>query len=131
MADVGTNKVSFDYEGDTNFLPQSIKWDVLSVAGAATILGSAERSAPTTAAVHVRMSGSPMAAPGGTVFATVTGTAIKSATVPLTNGQAELTIANVPAGAKTVTISYSGDAHYKPGTQGLRISEGRQRSVNH
>jgi hypothetical protein len=90
-------------------------------------------AAAGTFALTVRASGSPAAAPGGTL--SVYEGASKVATVSLTAsgsgvsiGQATLTGLST---APTLTVNYSGDAFYVAGSQQFRAASSRHHLVKH
>ena len=134
LPDFGTNAIRFDYPGDANFLPMSIASTVRVDTGRATILGGAERIG-TSARVHVRVTGSPSAAPTGTITVSEPGV-IAAKTITLTAGaagesQADINLSNISAGPHTLLFAYSGDARYGPSAQSTRMIDARVRSVKH
>ncbi|HSY51697.1 MAG TPA: ELWxxDGT repeat protein [Thermoanaerobaculia bacterium] len=129
---LGLNSVRMDYAGDANFLPMTKTWDLSVFTGNASILAGAARTG-TAATVHVRVTGSPAAAPTGTITISEPGV-IPAQSIQLTaadsgSSQADFTLTNVSSGQHTLTVAYSGDAHYKAGTQSVRINDARVRSV--
>jgi ELWxxDGT repeat protein len=131
---LGDNAVRIDYSGDANFLPSSKTLNLPVTIGRATILGGAERIR-TTAKVHVRVTGSPVAAPTGTVTISEAGL-IPATVVALTagapgEGQADIDLPNISAGPHTLVFTYSGDTRYGPSVQSARMIEARVRSVKH
>jgi ELWxxDGT repeat protein len=131
---LGDNAVRIDYSGDVNFLPSSKILNLPVTIGRATILGGAERIR-STAKVHVRVTGSPVAAPTGTVTISEAGV-IPATVVALTTGaagegQADIDVPNISAGPHTLLFTYSGDTHYGPSVQSARMIEARVRSVKH
>jgi ELWxxDGT repeat protein len=134
LPDVGDNLVRFDYSGDANFLPMSLTQTVTETTGHATILGGAERIG-TAARVHVRVTGSPAAAPTGTVTVSEPGV-ITAKTVTLSAGapgeaQADINLTNVSAAPHTFVIMYSGDSRYSSSIQNVRVTDARLRAVKH
>jgi hypothetical protein len=90
-------------------------------------------AAPGTFALTVRASGSPAAAPGGTL--SVYNGASKLATIPLVASAdgvslAQTTLANLAA-VPTLTVNYSGDVYYSAGSQQFRASASRHHLVKH
>jgi ELWxxDGT repeat protein len=137
VSDIGSNAITVDYGGDENFLPETATatWDFVSTRGAVTITGSAERNG-TTAKIRIRMTGSPLAAPTGTlsvgepgVIPTTQGVLTPTTTAGV--AQADITFTNVPPGPHTLIITYAGDPHYLPSTQNMRITDERRRSIRH
>jgi ELWxxDGT repeat protein len=131
---IGANSVRMDYAGDANFLPMTQTWSINVETGFASIIAGAARSG-TTATVHVRVAGSPQAAPTGSITISEPGV-IPARDVVLTAAepgvsQADFSLTNVSSGQHTLLIAYSGDARYNPGTQGVRVTEARERSVRH
>lgn len=134
LPDLGANAIRIDYSGDANFLPMSTNSTVTTTMGRATILGGAERIG-SSARVHVRVTGSPSAAPTGTITISEPGV-IAPVVVALTagaagEGQADVSLPNVSAASHTLVLTYSGDAHYGPSTQNARMTDARSRSVRH
>jgi hypothetical protein len=89
----------------------------------------------TTASIHVRVAGSPSAAPTGTIILSEGGKAIGApASLASTSSgiaEADIKLSNVAAGPHTFTLAYSGDAHYAAGSQSVRIVEAHERAVRH
>lgn len=123
-----------NYSGDANFLPESISKSVFVGKGRATMSGGLERTpANGTYTLTVRTTGSPLAAPTGTLSVLNGGVAVATVTlVPSAGGisMAHATIANLPA-SPTLTINYPGDALYQPGSQQVRFVEMRRHSAGH
>jgi ELWxxDGT repeat protein len=131
LPEIGSNPITVSYPGDANFLPMTVTTTVTSSRGTATLLGGAERNS-TNARIHVRLAGSPMAAPTGTVTLTEAGTTTSAQiSISATGGiaQGEITLSNISAGAHTFVLAYSGDARYFPSSQSVRLAEARGRSV--
>jgi len=129
---LGVNTIRFDYLGDANFLPMTITSNITATIGQATILGGAERNG-TTAKVRFRVTGSPEGTPTGTLRISEAGV-IAPIDIPLSTStpgtaQAEITLTNVSSAPHTLVITYSGDGHYSPSTQNIRITEGHNRAV--
>ncbi len=134
LPDLGANAIRVDYSGDANFLPMSLTSSVTTTTGRATILGGAERTG-SSARVHLRVTGSPSAAPTGTITIAEPGV-IPPVVVTLTagapgEGQADVILSNVSAAPHTLVLTYSGDAHYAPSTQNARMTDPRTRAVKH
>jgi ELWxxDGT repeat protein len=125
LPDIGTSTVTVDYAGDANFLPMTIPSSLFATRGSVTISASANRSG-TTATIHLRVTGSPMAAPTGTISVSEPGV-IPSTQANLTAatgaGQADITLTNVSSGQHTFVANYSGDTRYNAGTQNVRLLE--------
>ncbi|HSP13596.1 MAG TPA: Ig-like domain repeat protein [Thermoanaerobaculia bacterium] len=131
VPDVGKHTIAAEYGGDQNFLPSTQTFNVTTTQGSVTLSTSAVRH-EGTAAVHVRVTGSPASNPTGTI--TVSEPGVISATQPLTplsNGvsQADFMLNNVSSGPHTLVILYSGDTHYYPTTQNAPLMDGRRRAV--
>jgi ELWxxDGT repeat protein len=127
LPDLGTYTLNLNYAGDANFLPMTAHTNVTVVRGNATILAFPERTA-TTATLHVRLSGSPAAAPSGTITITEN-PALQPVQATLDAGAADVTLTNVSAGVHTYRITYSGDTHYQPSTQTVRMGVERRRAA--
>jgi len=129
---LGVNAIRFDYLGDANFLPMTQTSNITATIGHATILGGAERNG-TTAKIHLRVTGSPEGTPTGTLRISEAGV-IAPIDIPLTaatpgTAQADIALSNVSAAPHTLVVTYSGDGHYSPSTQNVRITEGHNRAV--
>jgi ELWxxDGT repeat protein len=122
---VGATAGTVDYTGDANFLPMSTPWTLIAPRGYVTIASRADRSG-ATATIHLRLTGSPAAAPSGTVSVSEPGV-IPATQATLTAvagvGQADVTLTNVTPGQHTFVVNYSGDARYNGGTQNVRLLE--------
>jgi ELWxxDGT repeat protein len=131
---LGTTPITLSYAGDANFRPETTTSNIVVLIGNVTLLAGAERFG-TTARVHVKATGSPLAGPSGTV------TISEAGIVPLTPitlvdtgsgiAQGDVTLTNIAAGPHTFVISYSGDAHYNAATQNVRIVEPRTHAIRH
>jgi ELWxxDGT repeat protein len=133
LLDVGKHAITVEYGGDANFLPSTKSLNVATQQDSATISASAVRNG-SSAMVSVRVSGSSVSAPTGTI--TVQEPGIVSSTQPLVSfsggeSRADFTINNVASGPHTYVILYSGDAHYYPTTRNAPLSDGRRRAVKH
>jgi hypothetical protein len=131
---LGVNAIRFDYLGDANFLPMTQTSNITATIGQATILGGAERNG-TSAKIHLRVTGSPEGTPTGTLRISEAGV-IAPIDIPLTTAtpgtaQADITLTNVSSAPHTLVVTYSGDGHYIPSTQNVRITEGRNHAVRH
>lgn len=133
LSDVGLHTIKVDYAGDDNFMPSSKTFSINAIRGEAALEGIYERNG-TTVTLRVRVTGSPAAAPTGTIG--VSEPAInksqQATLAPTTAGVAEATIilTDVTAGAHTLVLTYSGDDRYNSATQQMRILE-RRRAVRH
>jgi ELWxxDGT repeat protein len=133
---LGQNNYSIIFSGDANFLPETVNDSVYVYQGTAVLTGSLDAvpgAAPGTFALTVRASGSPAAAPGGTL--SVYDGATKLATIPLVASAdgvslAQTTLANL-ATAPTLTVNYSGDVYYTAGSQQFRAATSRHHLVKH
>jgi hypothetical protein len=133
-ADIGTNAIEVAYAGDANFLPMTTAWNVEVTRGFVTVTGSADRNGEDLT-VNVVVTGSPMAAPSGTITVEEAGViaAIDASLAETAPGvaQASITLPNAALGPHTFLIRYSGDVRYEPATQNLRITGTRRRTVRH
>ncbi len=133
LTNVGPNSISVNYAGDANFLPITTTSTVTAGLGLVTISASQQRNG-TTATVHVTVTGGPLAVPTGSVSIAELG-AIPLQQAPLSAAggvaQADFTVTNLSSGAHTVSITYSGDAHYRNAAQSVRIPEPRRRAAGH
>jgi hypothetical protein len=124
-------RIQVSYEGDANFAPQTIDTTIIVTLGIPTIKGELDRTpAPGTYTLTARVEGSPAAPPAGTVTVLNGSTTLAVMTLlPGTNGRssAQTTLTNLPPAA-TLTLRYSGDANYVPGTQQVRITEQKRRT---
>jgi len=132
--EVGSNPITIAYGGDTNFLPMTLNLNVISNTGFVTMMAGAAR-AGTTATVHIRVTGSPSAAPTGTITVSEPGvipaTPASLSTTSPGVAEAEVKLINLSAGQHTLTLAYSGDTRYEKGSQSLRMVEARVRGVKH
>jgi len=133
--DVGPTPVTISYPGDANFLPITMNLNVNVALGFVSVLAGSARSG-TAATIHVRLTGSPVAAPTGTISISGAGLTSPTPGVALITtspgvAEADVKLANVPAGPQVFTIRYSGDAHYNPDTESLRMNEAHTRAVRH
>lgn len=134
LPQIGTSPITVNYSGDANFLPVTVSTNLTATIGVTTIIAGAERLG-STAIVHARLTGSPVAAPTGTITISEPGL-LSPKVVQLTDSgsgiaQAEVTLPNVSAGPHTFVITYSGDAHYSAASQNARLVEARLRPVKH
>ncbi len=123
------------YSGDANFLPDSLSTSVFVNSGQVVMTGGLERVPGTsgTYTLTVHTTGSPVAAPTGTLSVRNGGTEVAKLTlVPSSGGisSAHATISNLPA-SPTLTINYPGDVNYQAGSQQVRLVETRRRSAGH
>lgn len=132
---LGANAITATYSGDANFLPSATPFTITTTTGSATILPAGVRVG-NAATVTVAVTGSPAGAPTGTVTIAENGViAARQATLAPSStpgiSQATITLANLPAGQHTLTVSYSGDAKYRSGTQSYRLTDARPRAARH
>ena len=134
LPDLGTYQVTLSYGGDANFLPTVSTEDVIILRGSATVTATAVRNG-ANATIYVRLTGSPMAAPGGTITIREPGVIapVQATLGPYRPGisQAEITLSSVTPGVHTLIVEYSGDTRYYATTQNVRILDGRTRGVRH
>jgi hypothetical protein len=131
---VGSQPVKIEYLGDANFLPMTIDTSIFTTKGSVSITSSADRDA-TSATLHLRVSGSPMADPTGTVTIfennlfpkppiTLTPTGGGTAT-------ADVTLTNLTPGIHTYQVGYSGDPHYNAQSQNVRLLDEHRHAAGH
>ncbi len=132
---VGTMNYTINYAGDANFLPQSSSGSVFVRAGQVTLNATlvAVPGAAGTFTLDVDATGSPVAAPTGTI-AVLNGTT-EIARVQLaaagTRSVATTTLTNLPA-TPALTVLYLGDTNYVAGSQQqVRVVIPRSRAVRH
>jgi ELWxxDGT repeat protein len=135
MPALGSFPYVISYSGDATFLPQSVTGIVFVAPGLATMTGGVERIAGTAGSftLTVRATGSPVAAPTGTLSVRNGATEIANVTlVPSSDGtsSARATLSNLPA-SPTLTINYLGDGLYASSSQQVRLVETRRRSAGH
>jgi ELWxxDGT repeat protein len=131
--DIGDNRITVEYAGDENFLPETTAWTITSVRGHVSMTTSTVARTGTTATIRVRVEGSPMGAPTGTIHVSGSIPGAQANLVPTTAGTSEalVTLTNVPPGTHTLALGYSGDARYFGVTQDMRIMDERRRAVRH
>jgi len=101
LPQIGPSPITVNYSGDANFLPATLSTNLTATIGVTTIIAGAERLG-STAIVHARLTGSPVAAPTGTITISEPGL-LSPKIVQLTDSgsgiaQAEVTLPNVSAG---------------------------------
>jgi ELWxxDGT repeat protein len=131
---LGTQAISVNYAGDANFLPSTTSSNVAVTMGSVTMLAGAERGG-TTVTVHVRVTGSTLATPSGSIDVSELGTTIH-ATANLVSvapgvSDAAFTLANISGAQHTFRVVYSGDGKYSSNVQSVRLLEARGRAVRH
>jgi hypothetical protein len=132
-AETGPQQFDMSYEGDANFLPSTTSFTMIVTRSAATISASAQRSG-TGANVHVRVIGSRMVTPAGTINVSEHGTHQTSASLTTTApgvAEADVTMSGIGSGPHTFTVVYSGDTNYTSGMQDAPLLDGRGRAVRH
>lgn len=122
----GTHVVTAIYDGDENFLPRTWSWTFESTPGFVGISGTATRY-DDGVLVRVRVTGSPAAAPTGTIV-------VNDVQAPLTPigpglSEAELTVPD--PGTATLLIKYFGNGNYMPDGQIVPVTGARRRSARH
>jgi ELWxxDGT repeat protein len=135
LPSVGQISYVLSYSGDANFLPDSLSTTVSVFSGQVVMTGGLERVPGTTGtfALTVHATGSPFAAPTGILSVRNGGTEVAKVTLVPSGGgisSAHATISNLPS-SPTLTVNYSGDANYQPGSQQVRLVEARRRSAGH
>jgi hypothetical protein len=123
------------YSGDANFLPQRLDDSIFVAAGTAGLTASLQSvpAEPGTFSLTVRASGSPLAAPGGTVAVVNGATEIARLSLVASGSgtsTAQAILTNLPP-STTLTLNYSGDALYNEGSQQVRSSDPRRRAGRH
>jgi ELWxxDGT repeat protein len=131
---VGSIQYQISYSGDAAFLPQTFTRTLFVSPGTATLLASLQPTAtPGSWTLTVVANGSPMAAPSGTLSIASGTTQVASvALAPAGGGTsvATTTLAGLSP-STTLTINYPGDAHYVAGSQQIRVSTERHRTIHH
>jgi hypothetical protein len=130
------NNYTINYSGDANFLPQTVTSSVFVHQGTAVLTGglaAVQGAAPGTFALTVRASGSPAAAPTGTL--SVFNGSANLLNIPLVAAGdgvavAQATLTNLPA-SPTLTVNYLGNAYYVAGSQQIRAVASRHHLVRH
>src|SRR5262249_6150695 len=117
----GTHTVSASYAGTANFKASDTATPLTTTvdkANSATQLASSANpsvtGAPVTFAATITAVAPGAGAPPGSVLFTVDGTA--QAPVPISAGQATLTVNSFEAGPHTVTATYNGDVNFQGST---------------
>ncbi|HEY0371664.1 MAG TPA: ELWxxDGT repeat protein [Thermoanaerobaculia bacterium] len=133
---LGSVNYQIVYEGDANFLPQTVNDSVFVRSGTPAITGTLQRhpDQPNAYLLKVRVSGAPGAAPTGSVQVYVNGAPAGAlGLTPSADGTstAERTIANVTTEDVYATIDYDGDSLYLPKSQEIRLVAPRRRNVRH
>jgi ELWxxDGT repeat protein len=115
LPDVGDNPLTITYAGDENFLPMTLTSSVTGTIGAPAMTITSTRTGASVN-VHVRVTGSPAAAPTGTLDITVPGTQIHSTGTLVTTApgiaETDVTFPDATQTSHTVRIVYMGDSHY-------------------
>jgi ELWxxDGT repeat protein len=130
---IGTQHVDVSYAGDTNFLPMTVPLTFEIAHGAVTMLASPQRSG-TTVNMHVRVTGSSVATPTGTVSVAEHGALESEGTLTATApgvAEADLKVTGVASGTHLFIVLYSGDSTYNFGKQNIPLIDGRGRAVRH
>jgi ELWxxDGT repeat protein len=122
------------YSGDANFQQQILSGSVVVSRGKPTLTADLRPVVGSTGTyiLTIRATGSPVAAPGGTII--VSNGAAELARLTLAPAgeasAAQTTLRNLPA-SPTLTLNYQGDAFYDPGSQQVRSVDSRRRAVHH
>jgi ELWxxDGT repeat protein len=130
---LGSLTVTLTYGGDSNFLPATMSSFIMVSPGAVSITGTLERQG-SAGTLRVRVFGSPVAAPGGTLSVSeggVTKVATLKPTTDPSTAEATFTFENFAAGTHTFDIAYAGDARYASSTQTIRVADPRHRGARH
>lgn len=139
LPEFGSNVITATYSGDENFLPMTATSQGYADRGHATIAATISDSG-TTATIHVRLIGSPMAAPTGKVYVgetTANPNMLNAPLVSLTSttpgvAEADVTLTGLPSAPHTFRVYYPGDGrHYDGSQQDFRIVDARKHSVRH
>jgi ELWxxDGT repeat protein len=135
LPDLGATNINAIYSGDANFAPSTLTAQGFALLGRAMIAATIDDNGGT-ARLHVRLIGSPMAAPAGSI--SVYEVSLPAATqIPLTSttpgvAEADITLTNLPAGTHTFRVFYPGDGtHYQASAQDFREVDARKRGVRH
>jgi hypothetical protein len=135
LPDTGTQQLTVTYAGDANFLPSTYTFTATATPGFVTLTAAPERIGGVTT-IHVAVAGSIMAAPSGTIALSESGVIPQTQPVTLHDSgagvaRADIMLTGLSAGTHTFAIAYSGDSHYKPLTQNVRVTDPRKPSVRH
>jgi hypothetical protein len=135
LPDLGATNINASYSGDANFAPSTLTGQGFALLGQATIAATIDDNG-STARLHVRLIGSPMAAPTGSL--SVYEVSVPAATqIPLTSttpgvAEADIILTNLPAGTHTFRVFYPGDGkHYQSSAQDFREVDARKHAVRH
>ena len=114
---IGTQAITAQYSGDANYNSATSPIINQVVNKATSVLTVASSLNPSTygnsVTFTITVAGvSGGAVPTGTVTLTLGGTTLLPATVLNSSGQATYTTSNLPAGANTLKLNYSGDTNY-------------------
>ncbi|HEY0371539.1 MAG TPA: ELWxxDGT repeat protein, partial [Thermoanaerobaculia bacterium] len=128
LPSVGTHTVTVTYEGDENFLPVTETFEMQSLKGSVNVNATATRQGENVI-LRVRISGSPAAAPTGTIRAGMQEELIALTPIGPGLSAAEVTI---PHGdATTIDVTYYGDTNYTGAVQSVPVMDARRRSTRH
>ena len=119
FAGVGTQSITAAYSGDANYTPSTsqVLNQVVNQASSTTSLTSSPN--PSTVGQSVTFTATVTPQFGGTPTGTVTfykNATVSLGTVPLSGGQAMLSVGFTGPGTKPITAAYSGDTNYTPST---------------
>jgi hypothetical protein len=133
MPVLGTVPYAVEYSGDSAFLPVSMTGSVLVRKGSATLLATLEPSALNQYTLKVLASGSPAAAPTGTVAIMNGATEVTHITLTPSNDGTSSARAILSASSvtSTLTLNYPGDTFYNAGAQQVRIVTPRRETARH
>jgi hypothetical protein len=131
---IGDNTITMTYGGDANFAPIAKTSTARAEIGHVSIGANIEDHG-TSATLHVRITGSPMSAPKGTISVVETSTT-PSVSAPLTPGSAavsaaDVTLTGLTPGVHTFRVNYSGDPFYAAGVQEFREVAVRKPAARH
>jgi hypothetical protein len=128
---VGTDSLTANYSGDSNFVPSTDTSTItVSQAASSTAIAATPSGNPATygqsvtyAATVTDATTSSTGTPTGTV--TVSDGATPLCTIALSNGAGHCSASNAPAGSTTITADYPGDTNFKTssGTTGLSLAQ--------
>jgi hypothetical protein len=128
----GAHTLTAVYSGDANFLPLSPGTGPIQVRRGSAFISAGTDGESTD--VRIRVRGVEGFAPTGTVTVQDEGGAVRTVTGPLAaiGGDVSATTATgFSATARTVKVTYSGDANYEPVTVTTVIAGPKRRSSRH
>ncbi|MFI5455599.1 MAG: Ig-like domain repeat protein [Isosphaerales bacterium] len=122
---VGSHTIAANYQGDRNFafslssLTQAVAPD-RSTTTASSSASTSRFGQPVTLTATITANAPGAGTPTGRVdfYDTTTSTDLTPGSLPLASGTATFSIASLPVGTSTITVSYSGDGNFIPSSAG-------------